>query len=505
MRLDRIVIEPRARSAWEAIDLGFLLARRWWRELLLAWALPATLLLCLLFLALPSRWWAYNALVIWWLKPLWDCAPLYIASRKLFGEDVRLIDAWRQAPRLLGREALAWLTWRRLSVSRSADLPVTLLEQLRGGERGRRLNVLHRSIGSGAMWLTVVCANAEMVVYFGVFSLVPWMLPDTVEFNPFSFLTHDSVLAQFSTCALTLLAAALVAPFYTMAGFTLYICRRIELEGWDIEIRFRHIAARAQGAARVLLLLIVVGGAGLLTTPAQAQTPAAATQPPAEEAHARIEQILHSPAFENPVKRWHWRLKDKKSEDEKDKPAPIPEWLIGLVAALEKLGGARGFFVDAAQLLRLALGLLLVAALSWLLYRYRAVMRGWLRMPQRHSEEQVPATLFGLDVRAETLPDDVPAQVLELWRAQQPRAALSLLYRATLAQLLARFALPFHSDHTEQECVTLVERIAPTDVAPFFRTLTTNWERLAYAHQLPQTAAIEQLCKQWREVFADAD
>jgi len=37
----------------------------------------------------------------------------------------------------------------------------------------------------------------------------------------------------------SLLMMAAIAPFYVAAGFMLYISRRVELEGWDIEICFR--------------------------------------------------------------------------------------------------------------------------------------------------------------------------------------------------------------------------------------------------------------------------
>jgi hypothetical protein len=39
-------------------------------------------------------------------------------------------------------------------------------------------------------------------------------------------------------------AFGLVGPIYAAAGFTLYLNRRIELEGWDIELKFRRLTAR---------------------------------------------------------------------------------------------------------------------------------------------------------------------------------------------------------------------------------------------------------------------
>ncbi len=41
-----------------------------------------------------------------------------------------------------------------------------------------------------------------------------------------------------------LVALSLIEPLYLASGFTLYLNRRTELEGWDIEIVFRQLAAR---------------------------------------------------------------------------------------------------------------------------------------------------------------------------------------------------------------------------------------------------------------------
>jgi hypothetical protein len=45
-----------------------------------------------------------------------------------------------------------------------------------------------------------------------------------------------------------LVALSLIEPLYVASGFTLYLNRRTELEGWDIEIAFRQLAARRASA-----------------------------------------------------------------------------------------------------------------------------------------------------------------------------------------------------------------------------------------------------------------
>ena len=69
-------------------------------------------------------------------------------------------------------------------------------------------------------------------------------IPDEVDIGFMDFMGSDSQLSELIFNVMSYVAMVLVAPFYTMAGFALYISRRITLEGWDIEIRFRHLAER---------------------------------------------------------------------------------------------------------------------------------------------------------------------------------------------------------------------------------------------------------------------
>ena len=39
MKLDQVTLEIRPRSAWEAVDLGLLMAKRWWLPMMKIWLL----------------------------------------------------------------------------------------------------------------------------------------------------------------------------------------------------------------------------------------------------------------------------------------------------------------------------------------------------------------------------------------------------------------------------------------------------------------------------------
>ena len=521
MQLDRIRVLPRLRNPWQAIDLGWAMARRGWWRVFLAWAIPSTTLFVILLIALPSKWWWLASLIPWWLKPLWDAAPLYIYSRYLFDEPVSLRTAWRATLRNLRWEILPWLTWRRLSPLRSMDMPVTVLEQLRSKARAQRLGVLHLQSANAAGWLTMVCANLELVIGSGLIGLIFWMMPEGVSLSLKDFTGQKSPTMQLINYGSFYIGAMLVAPFYTAAGFSLYINRRIELEGWDIEIRFRHMAEAAKSvtasikstalAALITFLLLPLFAAPTYADDATANPPAdASSTTQAKEltpSQQRIHKILSGPDFKSDEVTKAWRLKNQ-SDDKKQ--SGIPNWLIKVIEKLEDWGIfspliGKGL-IHAVDGIRFIWGALLIGLFGYLLYRYRDTWREWLHIPvpQRRSTA-TPEVLFGLDVRADSLPTDVIAQVNALWQQQHFREALSLLYRAALAQLLHRFDLPFRDDMTEGECLQLVDAGTRTDIAQFFSRLTRAWQRQAYAHMAPTSATVQDLCTQWQQVFVEAD
>ena len=80
MRLTDASVAIRPRSAWEAIDLGVLLARRHLGLLMASWAL----LTLPLFVLLSALLWQYPTvavLLFWWIKPAWERLPLHIRDR----------------------------------------------------------------------------------------------------------------------------------------------------------------------------------------------------------------------------------------------------------------------------------------------------------------------------------------------------------------------------------------------------------------------------------------
>ena len=110
MNLDKLQVHASMRSGWQSLDLGFLMARAWWRPLLMASLIPALpLMIVLLIIFAENPFWA--VFIVWWLKPFCERLPLFTASRLLFDEAPAPISNL-QALRL--KNSFPWLLWRRL-------------------------------------------------------------------------------------------------------------------------------------------------------------------------------------------------------------------------------------------------------------------------------------------------------------------------------------------------------------------------------------------------------
>lgn len=527
MDLSRIRVAARMRSGWQAIDLGFVMARAWWKPLFLSWLIPSTLLYMPLALFFHDQLWV-AIWVVWWFKPLFDRGPIYIASRALFDVRTPTFEWLKALPGLYKIDCLPWLTWRRFSVSRSYDLPVTVLEKLRGKARQSRLACLHHAHANAASWLTMVCIHLEWFLALGAISLALLMIPEEVTVASQNWFIPQETPMLWVQSVLSYFAMVLVAPLYTMAGFALYISRRIDLEGWDIEIRFRHLAA-SQGrkvaanlaAACLICLLgftllspqpglarenvIESEATGTETRPEASEiTPTVSASKAGETAKRQILEILAGDDFHERVMTRGWRLKKREAENPDD--GTLPEWFIHFVEFLEQNDDdthvLAAWFGSAAKLLEFLMWIGVAFLAIYLFIRYREGIAGFARnLGAKKRETAAPNKLFGLDVRPESLPEDLPEQVRKLWQAGAARPALSLLYRATLSKLIHISGFVFHEGHTEGECLAIVKQGGEAKVTDYTAQLTLFWQALAYGHHVPEAEAVDALLSEWEVLF----
>jgi hypothetical protein len=117
----------------------------------------------------------------------------------------------------------------------------------------------------------------------------------------------------------------------------------------------------------------------------------------------------------------------------------------------------------------------------------------------------LPDAVFGLDIRPESLPDDVPGAAWSAWERGEPAVALGLLYRAAIAFLVRQEGLPVRESWTEGDCVDFVRRKARSERAEYFARLTRAWQTTAYAHRPPSGDEARALCTAWGVHFREAE
>lgn len=208
---------------------------------------------------------------------------------------------------------------------------------------------------------------------------------------------------------------------------------------------------------------------------------------------AAVKSVLDGADFNNKKTIYDWRYIGEKAKQNDD-----PGWLGRLMRRLGDLlqpigQGVAG--VGEALLWFLALALLVVLAVTW---------RRWFHLFERFRPPQrraPPTTLFGLDVRPESLPDRPADAALRLWREGRHRAALSLLYRATLARLIQAHHLDVPDGATEGDCLHLVNRGTSVDIAGLFADLTSVWLPAAYGERWPDEPQVAALCSRWNQLF----
>ena len=251
MNLDAVTIAIRPRRPWEAVDLGVLMAKRWWWLLTKVWltvALPIWFALSFI----PQDYILWQVVIFWWLKPVMERPLLYILSHAVFDQAPSYASAVGQILKLVFRKIIITLTWRRLSPSRSMNLPVDQLEGLSGGRRSDRLSVLDREDSGPAFWITLLGFIFEFILAASLLGIAYMLVPRAVDVDLYGlFIEREYTWFNLLQNTMYFCALTLVAPFYVAMGFALYLNRRIKLEAWDIEISFRRIAQRhAKEAAR---------------------------------------------------------------------------------------------------------------------------------------------------------------------------------------------------------------------------------------------------------------
>ena len=487
MQIERIAIRLRRRTPQEAIDLGGAMLRAWAPDILRVW-FSTYWVFALLLLAVCWHHQTIAMAILWWLKPAFDRILLFVYSRSLFHGKTSVREVLSALPGLARHSGLlSGLTLRRLSLARSFLLPVWQLEHLSGSAARERFQLLSRRTRGSAVWLTILCANFSTVLWISFLIVVemfrPQETPGLGDFREW-FSDDQSPAREFVGGVLFLLAETLVEPLYVASGFALYLNRRSDLEGWDIELAFRRLTARFAGTAAAVLLAfgLALGWPG---ESAQAAEMGGTTSVSREK--QTIEKVLADPVFGKKTREKEWRLRETPANE----PPPPEErgWLKSLFHFFDFMGGVLKGLVW-------IIGGLLLIAFVYLLVVHR---ERWL--PGSRGRVPPPDFLFGLDVRPESLPADPAAAARAALARGQVELALSLLYRGALVALIHRTEVEFRSGDTEGDCRRRVAGRVEPDTGHYFGDLLEAWQNTAYAHNPPPASRLEALCTGWETHF----
>lgn len=519
MKLQEITANIRLRSTWEAIDMGFAMVQTWWKAVYFPLAIVTFTIATALFFIVPGDDFWIAGLIFWWLKPLFDRIVLHIISHKLFNEELTSWQALKKIPFLIWNTGFfQTMTFRRFSMSRGFNLPIWQLEQLRGAQRADRQRVLHLAAHSQASWLTIAMVHLEMILVISLFALIALFLPENILNDFFEGLFSqpdvDRLWLDYLNYFFYVSIVTLLHPFYIAGNFALYINRRTQLEAWDLELDFRKLSIRIKDLLKATppLLILFMVWTGLAGTPNTALADEITItqsisndktefleneRKPAEASKKVIEEVMLTENLNDKkiVKRWVKKKLPKKKQKDKSDSDYSNFWKI-VKNILEPIAVFIGTIIEFGLWILIAIGLFL---LFYFRDRWLYLFQGGRKIKD---EYQAPDIMFGMDVRKESLPEDIISEVKKLWEANQHREALSLLYRGALVRLINQEQVKLEDSYTEGDVLRHAGKQLNANKQRYLNNLTTQWKLIAYAHRSPLEPDMQLLFNHWNSDFA---
>ncbi len=244
---------------------------------------------------------------------------------------------------------------------------------------------------------------------------------------------------------------------------------------------------RSLGDARVATLVLTLALASAVSSGVAAQeanAPPSGVQPTAAQVRKALDKLATDPnlAAERTVRMLRWQEKTKTEE--------TSSWGERLTALRRWLGGLFGWVAESGRLLLWTVAALLVGLLA--IYVVRIIRaRG---MPPLSQRFVAPSHVRDLDIRPESLPDDVGAGARLLFDRGEQRAALALLYRGLLSRLVHEHAVPIRASSTEGDCLALATPRVDAPTARYVARLVATWQGAVYGGAAPIAAEVQALC-----------
>ena len=237
---------------------------------------------------------------------------------------------------------------------------------------------------------------------------------------------------------------------------------------------FRHVVAAAA-------LLAAALSAGAATVQQESARPGAADFAQAEIARA-LDVVKADPNLtaERTIKTLRWK------QASPGKQPRIPGWLAWIAGLFRWLDQSARLLVWGAAM-----------ALAALLAAYIVRTVGRHGVPGSGEPFVAPTHVRDLDIRPESLPDDIGFAARALWDRGEHRPALALLYRGMLSRLAHVHRVPIRDSSTEGDCLAMAASHLTQGGREYASHLVRVWQRFVYAGQDTQSATVYVLCDEF--------
>ncbi|MFL6605516.1 MAG: DUF4129 domain-containing protein [Steroidobacteraceae bacterium] len=229
---------------------------------------------------------------------------------------------------------------------------------------------------------------------------------------------------------------------------------------------------KSPGLLAVVMLLSI-------TAPPLFAAGSSARAPDEAQIEAALAKVKADPnlATERTLRTLKWA---GKSQPQFNSPPAYLAWLIQFFR----------WFAQTARVLVWAAGALLAGLLAVYLVRLIRAREPTARI----SRATAPTHVQDLDIRPESLPDNIGAVARKLWDSGEHRAALSLLYRGVLSRLVHVHNVPIRASSTEGDCLRLSAPRLKEEQKNYVTLLIQVWQHAVYGGQEPEAASLYTLC-----------
>lgn len=262
--------------------------------------------------------------------------------------------------------------------------------------------------------------------------------------------------------------------------------------------------SRTERCRYALLLAALLGcGAPCWAAAAHSQGPGKAPpRPVSVSAHpdrAQIEAALRKVKADPNLgsDRWVHTLRWQSSPEPTS--TELPSWLKwlgpvieGIAAIFSWIAGAAIWLAESGRMLLWVAALILVGLLAVYLVRFLKVQGS----PRTAGRFAAPSFVRDLDIRPESLPDDIGSAARALWTRGDHRGALALLYRGLLSRLVHVHGVPIRDASTEGDCLALAQRLGEAR-RDYATRLIGSWQLAVYGGQVLDDATVLALCAQF--------